>query len=304
MKMLKSERHHWWPECVSRHWAAEDGKAGWVKRDGSCIRIRPDSLGVISNGHHIKIGKNGAPSPWDQSFERAFDKADSSFPELIRWLEGLKRSPVPYPENQNQRFMAQTCTDEELIALTECVVSLAVRGPMNRAASVALAEKLRGPIDKSERNVLIGVNMRDSQRIVADSIGARAKFVAVYSPEREFLFGDGFFHNVSNAQMAPQSPKLFAPITPNIAVLICRPYQYAPEPKLVTLVLEGQEADACNQAVQVYSKNAIYFRSQQPLNIEHFLTNTHEQYIDLNNPIDNIIRTIPGIPPAPSLFGR
>lgn len=302
MTTLKSERHHWWPECVSRHWAAADGTTGWLKSDGSCIRIRPDNLGVIGNGHHIKMGKDGGPSPWDQSFERVFDKADSSFPKVIKWLEGLPRSLVPYDDNKNQRFMAQICADEELIALTECVVSLAVRGPMNRAASVGLADKLRGPIASPERNVLIGVNMRNSQRIVADSIGARAKFVAVYSPEREFIFGDGFFHNVGNAQMAPQSPKLFAPITPNIAVLICRPSQYTPEPKLFTLVLGDKEADACNQAVQVYAKNAIYFRSQQPLPIANFLSDIHQRYSDLSNPIDNIIRTVPGISLKRSLF--
>jgi putative addiction module component (TIGR02574 family) len=29
MPKLKSERHHWWPRCVSAHWAAEDGTTGW-----------------------------------------------------------------------------------------------------------------------------------------------------------------------------------------------------------------------------------------------------------------------------------
>ena len=37
--------------------------------------------------------------------------------------------------------------------------------------------------------------MRNSHRLIADSIMSRGKFVAVYSQGREFVFGDGFFHN-------------------------------------------------------------------------------------------------------------
>lgn len=296
MKKLKSERHHWWPECVSRHWAAEDGKTGWLKPDGSFVRIPPARLGVIGNGHHIKMGTGGEPSAWDESFERVFDKADTGFPGLITWLEGLDHRPVRDVADLRHRFVAQQCNDDKLVMMTECAVSLAVRGPRNREASVAVADHLRGHIDSAERNALIGINMRNSQRMIADSIGARGKFVAVYSEEKEFIFGDGFFHNVANSQMAPHSPKLFVPITPRICILVCRPSKYMVEPKLSTLVLEEHEVDLCNQAVQVYSKNAIYFRSQQPVLHENFRRTTHMHYQDHRNLIDNIIHSIPGVP--------
>lgn len=295
VKKLKSERHHWWPECVSRHWAAEDGKTGWLKPDGNCVRIPPARLGVIGNGHHIKMGNGSESSPWDESFERVFDKADSGFPELIKWLETLDRRLVRDAENLRQRFIVSQSDDEKLVLMTECAVSLAVRGPRNREASVAVAEHFRGAIAPAERNALIGLNMRNSQRVIADSIRGRGKFVAVYSEDKEFVFGDGFFHNVANSQMAPHSPKLFVPVTPHICILVCRPSSYMVEPKLATLVLEAKEVDLCNHAVQVYSKNAIYFRSQQPVLHADFRRAAHLCYQDLDNPIDNIIRSIPGV---------
>ena len=95
MAKLKSERHHWWPVCVSRHWVGEDGKTGWLKPDGSTVRIPPARLGVIGNGHLIKLGRNDEDTAWDQSFERVFDSADTAFPDLISWLEGLERSNSP-----------------------------------------------------------------------------------------------------------------------------------------------------------------------------------------------------------------
>jgi hypothetical protein len=202
------------------------------------------------------------------------------------------------------RFVAQLCSDNELLLMTECAVSLAVRGPMNREASVALAEDFRGTIESSERNALIGLNMRNSQRVIADSIGARGKFVAIYSQDKEFVFGDGFFHNVRNAQMAPHWPKLFVPITPRICILVCRPSRYTVEPKLSTLVLDDHEVDVCNHAVQVYAKNAIYFRSQQPALDEAFRRAEHLSYAQPGNPMDSLIHSIPGVPARDSSFDR
>lgn len=304
MTKLKSERHHWWPVCVSRHWAADDGTTGWLKPDGSFIRVPPSRLGVIGNGHHIKLGRDDKPSPWDQSFERAFDRADEAFPDLISWLEGLEHRPVREVKELRQRFIAQQCTDDKLCRMTECAVSLAVRGPMNREASVAIAEHVRGPIKTSERNALIGLNMRNSQRVVADNIGSRGKFVAIYSQNREFVFGDGFFHNVRNAQMAPHAPKLLVPLTPRISVLVCRPTRYMVEPRLSTLVLDDHEVDILNQAVQVYSKNAIYFRSEPPAVHEAFRGGTHLAFEHPGNPIDSLIHSIPGVPARDASLDR
>ena len=296
MTELKSERHHWWPVCVSKNWRAEDGKTGWLKPDGSVIRLPPSRLGVIGNGHHIKMGNDGESTPWDESFERAFDKADSNFPGLIRWLEGLERHPMRDESALTQRFVPVTGDDKMLKIMTECAVSLAVRGPMNREACVSLAEQLRGgQIPPAERNALIGLNMRNSQRIVSDSIGARGKFVVLYSQMKEFVFGDGFFHNVTNAQMAPNAPKMLVPVTPNISIVVCRPSSYIVNPRLTTLMLTDHEVDLCNDAAMVYSKSAIYFRNHVPELNESFSSAQHEAYADWTNPIDTLIRAIPGV---------
>lgn len=67
-------------------------------------------------------------------------------------------------------------------------------------------------------------------------------------------------------------------------------------PKLTTLVLDDHEVDICNNTVQVYSKNAIFFRSQQPVLTEAFRQCQHLMYLDPGNPIDTLIHSIPGIP--------
>jgi hypothetical protein len=55
-KNTKSARHHWCPECVSERWADAEGCVHWLSPAGTLKRIRTNNLGVIGNGHMIKLG--------------------------------------------------------------------------------------------------------------------------------------------------------------------------------------------------------------------------------------------------------
>jgi len=295
MAKLKSAKHHWWPECVSAHWVAEDGKTGWLKPDGAVLRVPPKNLGVIGNAHHIKFSsKPGETSPFDSCFESEYDVADNCFPEVISWLKSLDRKYLP-DLDLSARFVPHDYTSDRLIALTECAVSLAVRSPRNREASVGIAERYRGPIPSPERETLITYNMRSSQRIVSDKIGANGKYVVLFSNSKEFVYGDGFFHNVCGVINPPVGAKIFAPITPDISVCVIYPRHFGVEPRLSTIVLSDEEIDLCNKAVQVYSRQAIYFRSEQPETQEAYTRGQHLVYASSENSIDFLIGHIPGI---------
>lgn len=303
MRKLKSERHHWWPRCVSRHWAAKDGTTGWIQPDGSEKRIPPDKLGMIGNGHHIKLGRTpGQSTAWDTSFEDEFDSADSRFPTLIAWLEGLERRSIA-GQDLRPRFVPQKASDDQLRTVTECVVSLAVRGPMNREASVSLAERFRGPLPSLERNALIGMNMQRSQRLIADSISSRGKFAVLYSAGREFIYGDGFFHNVKAVVNPPIAPKILAPITPLISVVVSRLTMSTVEPRLVTIVLTDDEVDRCNHTVQVYSCDALFYRNDRPVLDEAFKRGEHREYESSDNPIDTLFDALSGLSPKDNSLG-
>lgn len=295
MAKLKSAKHHWWPECVSAHWVAEDGKTGWLKPDGTVLRIPPKNLGVIGNAHHIKFSsKPGEPSPFDSCFESEYDIADNNFPDVISWLRSLDREYLPNLD-LSARFIPNDYTADRLTALTECAVSLAVRSPRNREASVGIAEKLRGPIPRPERETLITYNIRSSQRIVSDTIGANGKYVVLFSNSKEFIYGDGFFHNICGVINRPVGAKILAPITPDISVCVIYPRHFRVEPRLSTIVLSDDEIDLCNEAVQVYSRQAIFFRSEQPEVQEAYARGEHLVYASSENSIDLLISHIPGI---------
>lgn len=140
------------------------------------------------------------------------------------------------------------------------------------------------------------LNMRDSHQRTVSLIGTKGKFVILYSPSREFIFGDGFCHNIrSPVQFQLHDPKILVPITPEISVLYARPRQYATEPRLFTFVLKPEEADVLNSAVQIYSRNCIFYRSEKPTIIPDYAGGEHMSYADINNPVDTLIHAIPGV---------
>jgi hypothetical protein len=274
---------------------AEDGMTGWLKPDGTVLRMPPKNLGVIGNAHHMKFSSStGKSSPFDSCFESEFDAADNSFPDVVSWLRSLNREYLPDLDH-SARFIPQDYTNDMLTALTECAVSLAVRSPRNREASVGIAERLRGPISSPERETLIAYNMQSSQRVVSDKIGANGKYVVLFSNSKEFIYGDGFFHNVCGVLTPRVGAKIFAPITPDISVCIMYPGSFRVEPRLSTIVLSDEEIDFCNNAVQIYSRQALYFRSEKPEIHEAYASGRHLVYASTENSMDFLLSHIPGI---------
>ncbi len=298
MKDLKAAQHHWWPRCVSRHWVDADGKVGRIEPSGRVIRVPPHKLGSIGNGHHGKLSNKAGfdTTDWDFTFEQEFTNADGRFSEVISWLVSLKHAPI-VGSDLRDRFRAQPATDDLLRALTECVISLVIRSPMNRDAFASLAERFGLPASNADRDAVISMNMLGKQRTMSANIGATGKFAVLFSNKREFIYGDGCFNNLDGAVDPPHYPKLLVPVTPEIAVIVCRPLSYLVEPRLSSIVLADEETDYCNHAIQVYSRREMFFRSQPPSLDSAFTSGERRRYARADNPVDELMQAIPGIPP-------
>lgn len=302
MSKKKSERHHWWPECVSARWADADGGVHWLLPTGEVRRARPESFGVIGNGHFIKLGNvPGQHTPWDENFETEFQRADDRFPALIDWIESLElESRIGQP--RRSRFLPQPSTDDQFEQMVESLVSLAIRSPMTREACVSVAELLRGPLPEHERNRLITSNMRHMHRRAVKNLGCSGKATVIVSPDREFVFGDGFFHNFISPSGDPISPNLLVPLTPRISVLYVRPMLYTVEPRLSTLVIGADEAGALNRVVQTYARNMLFYRTDRPELADEYRERKHLKFSLPGHLVEQIIHTMPGVPDRDTSF--
>jgi len=297
-RKLKSERHHWWPLCVSKHWNDEGGCTHWIGPSGETVRAPAKNFGVIGNAHHVKLGKNNEFTSWDQNFEKEFREADDRFPDVIDFLNGLKRVHVPLRKRPIDRFIPQHTDENMLSDLIECIVSLAVRSPKFRESAVALAEHIRGPIAKKERNSLIASNLMHCQRRFADALMLKGKIAVLYSFAKEFIFGDGFYQNLRVEDLDGEGVRIIVPVTPNITVLFANPYQYISEPRLVTLMLTDGEVGFFNNTVQVYSGKSLFYRNLAPILLNDFRIGKHLFY-GHPDPIDNWVNELSGVQLVP-----
>lgn len=301
-KKPKPEKHHWWPKGVSEFWKDSNGLTRMIRHGQEDVKSNPKNFGVIGGGHHIKLNKHDdKPTPWDECFEGAFQYADDNLPNTIRWLETLERRVVVNAPNTKARLLAQEASEDQIRYLIEGLVSLVVRSPKFRECAVAIAERLRGPLPVKERLSLIGANMRHCQRMIADHFGTRGKFAAIYSPDREFIFGDGFYTTINSTSAPPFNARILVPLTPDIAVFYCMPPAYNPNPQLSTLVISADEAKSFNDAVQVYSKDCLFYKNERPEIIDAFRRNEHLVY-QYPDPFDQLASDLSGNHGHPLLF--
>jgi len=293
---LKSEVHHWWPRSLSDYWNDSEGAVNWIKPDGEVIRAPAHKFGSIKNGHHFKPDLDGEPNPWDFTFEPVFAKADDNFPAVVEWLLSLECKHVPLRTSRKDGLLALDVDDKMLSTLVECIVSLVVRSPKFRESGAAMAEHLRGPLGQRERNALISANIMHCQRSIADGIGTNGKFVVLFTNDREFLYGDGFYHNLSSQTQNTVGARIVVPITPNVAVLYCHPHRFRTEPRLSTLLLTNEEVDVLNQTVQIYARDCLFYRTERPVLLPAYTDGAHRRYGE-RDPIDDWVQDISGCPP-------
>jgi hypothetical protein len=281
----KAASHHWWPKALSKYWKDDSGLVHRISWDGQARIKPPKSFGHTRNDNNVKLAST--PTPWDFTFERTFQDADDAFRSLIEWLLSLS-SPIaptiaPFPE----RVTPIALTNERHLQLAQCCASLIVRSPSLRNRVRVTTESYRkafGIRDFDLSQSLVGMNIRGGQEELSRSIASGGKFAVLLSGEHEFIFGDGFLHNVSAVNGPIHSPRFLIPLTPEVAITYTRPSSYRSFPKAFVMNLTRQEVSFVNLTVQIYSKQHVFFREIYPVINEAFTRGEHLQLEFDNDP--------------------
>lgn len=269
-KPLKTELHHWWPRTLAEHWTAADGMVSVIRPNGEVRRAPPGAFGGITNAHHMKIG-----GPWDSTFQPIFHQPDDEVSAFVQWLSTLSAPHVDTRKSMVERLAPQPLSDERQQQMARIAASLLARSPSIRNSIKLTTEHFRrefGLKDPTADKPLIAANQRglyDAYRTRMESSG---RWAVLFSDEKEFITGDGFFHNFPASQDAINSGrKLVLPILPTAALVYMLPMQHPTEPRLVSLQLGAAEVCSLNDIVQVYASEFLFFRDQRPELTEDFL---------------------------------
>lgn len=291
-KLIRGEKHHWWPVSLSGHWTNKRGLVYRITPNGDIQEAPPKKLACISDGHNIKFKE---PSSFEQTFEQEFDRADNDFPSVIKMLDDLSQRHPKQDRSQYEFHSAHCCEDEFLVRLCGCLVSLVVRSPRFRNNIVTFLNGIGSSVRAADEKQLIAANMLSKQEEITKSLNGLGKFVIIFSESEEFIFGDGFYHNISmNGVHHSPNVRILVPLTPNLTILYARPMAYMTHPKIMTRLADRYLVTLINETVQIYSKECLFYRSEKPILSEHFVRREHLTIVD-GDPIDQLIESIPGV---------
>lgn len=292
-KVILGEKHHWWPQSLSKYWANERGLIHRINHEGVVQKIPPKKIARITNGHNFVF----KDSPLlNATFEHDFDQADRDFPPIIESFEELRIiHEKEIPKTKNNHIHTQSCNNELFERILACLVSLVVRSPKFRNSAKQSITLFRKNINSTELKQLISLNIGSKYKEITRFLGSKGKLIFFFSLSREFIFGDGFYHNVPLGGVKNSyDVRFLIPLLPNISVLYIRPWQYTPEPRIFTLWADKELTSLMNDTIQIYSNEYLFYKSNKPELIDSFIQKEHCIF-DGYDPIDQLINNIPGI---------
>ena len=280
-KVIRGEKHHWWPKSLSNYWADEKGLVYRIDVSGKVIPSKPKEFGSISDGHNLLFQGR---SSWESTIEGYFDKPDRSMKSVVSFLNSVI-------EREKEGTFEVDDIDKDMLNLSkECLISLLVRSPRYRSGISSLIESLRGEIPKADGKSLISSNMNQKYKFLLKKSLNAGKLLILYSESDEFIYGDGLFSNLTVNTHDFSNFYSLVPFTPSLSLAWSVPREYRSKPEITSAILNSEQVKLINNSTQIYSKEYLFFRSQHPELLEEFRVNEHLKYRDIINPVSSIIR--------------
>gem|GEM_PF-3283237 len=154
-------------------------------------------------------------------------------------------------------------------------------------------EKHRGKLGSRERKQLISANLSRKHPALSKMMSEGGDLVILFSKTKEFIFGDGFYQNMRLTDIEQTAfPRVLVPLTPKVALLYFKPAHNYKKKRVFTRIADCKIIDIINLSVQVYSKNWLFFRNEQPKLSSHFIENENREFTNFD-PVINLIGMIP-----------
>ena len=166
---------------------------------------------------------------------------------------------------------------------------------MTRNIPIELNHAIGTDNSKEELKLLSAVNIIGKQKQIEQRLKDKGKFVILYTDTNEFIFGDGFYHNVSMVILRSScDDRILVPLTPNMTIAYINPIQCMKEPRLLALKADDKLVMLVNKMVQIYSKDFLFYKTEKPVLNKYFIENKHLE-IEHDKALENLFNGIPGV---------
>ena len=162
---------------------------------------------------------------------------------------------------------------KEYEAFSEGLASLVLRSPEYRNRILLNTNHYRRAFGLSDADARGGVAGNIHQWYhMAVSDFRNAFLLLLFSKSNEFIFGEGYLNNVAGSTYTHQL-RAVLPLTPELAVIAFGGSGGAPPAQVCSLCVDARVVLAINELTQIYTKDAVFFRSQKPDINDHFAQN-------------------------------
>lgn len=274
---VNTRADHWWPKGVQRLWAADDGYISRIKASGDIDRKRPPKgnkkgFGYKRGGHRIAYGV----SPWNHSFEPDFDQVDDRGARILRDIIEKKLSN----RKGLLKLISNPCVQEDLVRFS---FSLLIRSPSFRDRYAHAGAAFGLDYDEETGKANIQHFWRSAKEIEFEKCN-RCNLTLLCTRRLEFYFGDGLYDTVFSNSLSwyPRGDEwiadlrgnAFVPLLPNLcAFLNFERSGTGCKPRVISI--NRNTLEQINLLTQVYSKDQLFFRNQEPTLSKEFLMAQH-----------------------------
>lgn len=279
-KRNKSTNHHWWPVGLQKYWTDQNGDLSWIDPDGILDKKKAEKrkIGYKRHGHTIF-----RDSVWESNFESDFD-VDNEVHRILDGIYDLKpfgRIPSKLFAmfsliRRRDRTLRDICKfyhlDEKIHRnLLLLLFSLLIRSPASRSRYEGYPSIVGLPPDEEVGKANMVQNYRIAKKLCRNGLVSNQYFVLLYSPFRNFIFGDGSLDWLTDGLVSNRiNGRALVPLTPHICVYFCTPRMMRSTPNCASLRAAPWIVEQVNQIIQIYSKDKIFFMGQPPKLIDAF----------------------------------
>jgi hypothetical protein len=284
---VKGEKHHWWPQAVSKYWCDDTGNINVAKSSGEPFKAKPKNVARIADAHNLTFNR---PTVWDSTYENLFDAPDNNFPGIITKLKAISDEHLSLLTDEQSLVGWR---DLSINLFVECAVSIILRSPRFRnQIAPQIVESDDSKKLKKQREQFVSSNLHQCYQTIQNDIRDSGRLTVLITRGEEFIFGDGMYNNFSTVKNFGGERKFFLPITPQIALIWYSPRQYRPEPKVTSYILSKNELETLNTSTQIYAKEFLYYRKAKLRLTHHFKEAQFLQYCRNSDPVDTFIKTL------------
>jgi hypothetical protein len=292
--MNSPKRHHWWPECHSKLWVAENGLITMIDIDGVARPVTPENAGVIKHHNTVRLSDGTI----DTSLENYFaDEIENPVARVLLRLANERLRSFAWDKYIDKEFASREgrgiradgflptklgyCVSlpaADRIAVARYFASLLVRVPSykDELKSSLRIEGFRKILNLPEDQATFEADLLHVE-IVRRHLSDYAKrllecaWLIIESPNQEILFSDT---PIVPSALGWGDAEALCPISPNRCIMFIRGYKPPMEDSLMIVQSTPRSIRALNQTLLQNSQRFVFCRSSFPLGfiLKHFGT--------------------------------